>query len=246
MEPLDIKKLNEYVNENITVFHQRRIEGLKKIKLDNLIKKNPYLFRAKNVQTAAEFVEQNLQAFLSSSEEKHFGSFLEDLAVFVASNTCNGHKSGAQGVDLEFNNDDTHYLVSIKSGPAWGNSSQHAQLERDLKNAVARVKQSGLKLKVEAVLGICYGKTRTAYSRGYLKVVGQSFWHLISGDKNLYSDIIEPVGYNARQHNEQFLQERSHVANLLALEFLTRFCDPQSGAIHWFELAKANSQNMPD
>lgn len=33
-------------------------------------------------------------------------------------------KSAAEGVDLEFNKDGKKYLVSIKSGPNWGNSSQ--------------------------------------------------------------------------------------------------------------------------
>lgn len=244
MEHLDIQILNEYVNENITRFHQTRIEGIRKLKLSNLISKNPYLFRAKNVQTASEFVELNLQAFLSSSEEKSFGGFLEDLAIFVAEKTCNGHKSSAQGIDLEFIDDNTHFLISIKSGPRWGNSSQMAQLEKDLKTAVTRVKQSGIKIPIQAVLGICYGKTKTAYSRGYLKVVGQSFWHLISGDENLYSELIEPVGFNAKQHNDAFIQERANVANLLTLEFLNRFCDPHTGAIDWVELTKANSQNL--
>ncbi|MCP4361921.1 MAG: hypothetical protein GY796_28245, partial [Chloroflexi bacterium] len=45
---------------------------------------------------------------------------------------------------------------------------------------------------------------RTSYLRGYLKVVGQNFWYLISENKDLYTDIIEPIGYRAKQHNEAF------------------------------------------
>ncbi len=29
----------------------------------------------------------------------------------------------------------------------------------------------------------------------YLHIGGQSFWHLISGDTNLYIDMVEPLGY---------------------------------------------------
>jgi hypothetical protein len=71
-----------------------------------------------------------------------------------------------------------------------------------LQKAVAKVKQSRFGTNVQAVLGICYGKTKTSYLRGYLKVVGQNFWYLISENEDLYTDIIEPIGYRAKQHND--------------------------------------------
>ena len=128
--------------------------------------------KAKNLTIASDLISSLLDAFLSSSEEPIFGEFLEDLAVYIASTTCNGHKSSAPGVDLEFFNKDTHYIVSIKSGSNWGNSSQQKKLEQDLQNAMVRMKQSKKTGNVQPVLGICYGKTKTVYKRGYLKVVG--------------------------------------------------------------------------
>ena len=175
MKTLSLERVNTYVNENIVEFHQRKIESLEKLTLSKLLRKNPYLFRAKDIRSAGTLMKGLLDAFLSSSEEKLFGDFLENLAVFVAGETCNGRKSSAQGVDLEFEGNGVHYIVSIKSGPNWGNSSQHGKLEQDLKTAVARLKQSKHELNVQPVLGICYGKTRTGYLRGYLKVVGAEF-----------------------------------------------------------------------
>lgn len=176
MKSLDLDSVEEYVNENILDFHERRIESLRKMKLKDLLTKNPYLFRAKNVLTAPDMIAGLLDARLSSSEEKLFGDFLEGLAVFVAEQTSGGHKSTASGVDLEFINRGIHYVVSVKSGPNWGNASQHNDLERDLRAAAARVKQGNRPLHVEPVVGICYGKTRTTFNkrRGYWKVVGQN------------------------------------------------------------------------
>jgi hypothetical protein len=230
------------VNENIVDFHQRKIKSLEELRLKKLLTKNPYLFKAKNVTTAAELVFGLLEAFLSSSEEKLFGDFLEGLAVFVAERTCDGHKSTASGVDLEFINKGVHYVVSVKSGPNWGNSSQQNKLEQDLKNAVARLKQSHRGVNVQAVLGICYGKTRTSYLRSYLKVVGQNFWYLISEDKALYTDIIQPIGYRAREHNEAFLVEKARISNRFTREFIGQFCDA-SDAIDWIKLVEFNSGN---
>lgn len=242
MKPLSLDEVRAFVNENIVDFHRRRIGSLEGLSLDKLLTKNPYLFKAKAISTASELIDELLAAFLSSSEEKLFGDFLENLAVFVAERTCDGHKSTASGVDLEFFNKDIHYIVSIKSGPSWGNSSQQDKLEQDLKTAVARLKQSKRIVNVQPVLGICYGKTKTGYLRGYLKVVGQNFWYLISENKNLYADIVEPIGYKAKEHNVEFLNQRSGIVNLLNGELISRFCD-SSGFIDWPKLVEFNSGN---
>ena len=244
MKPLNRQEVCEYANSNMVHFHQRRIASLEQLSLNRLLRKNPYLFKAKHITTAGELMESLLEAFLSSSEEKHFGDFLEGLALFVAGRTCDGHKSAAQGVDFEFINRGTHYVVSTKSGPNWGNSSQHKRLAQDLRDAVIRVQQSRTALRVQPVLGICYGKTRTGYMKaGYLKVVGQNFWYLISEDKDLYTDIIEPVGYHAKEHNEAFYAERSGVVNRFTGQFIERFCDSR-GAIDWVRLVEFNSGNL--
>lgn len=242
MKSLQIDLVNHFVNENIVDFHTRRIRSLEELRLERLLTKNPYLLRAKNVSTASELITSLLEAFLSSSEEKLFGDFLEGLAVFVAQATCGGYKSSAPGVDLEFENGGLHYLVSVKSGPNWGNSSQQRRLEQDLQDATKRLKQSRHASNVQPTLGICYGRTRTSYLRGYLKVVGQNFWYLISGDKELYKQIIEPVGFRAREHNESFLQEKNQLANRLTKSFLDQYCD-EKGRIDWPKLVEFNSGN---
>jgi hypothetical protein len=243
MNPLDLSVIRNYVNENIVDFHQRKLKSLEELKLDKILTKNPYLFKAKNLNTPQELVEDLLTAFLSSSEEKLFGDFLEGLAVFVAEQTCGGHKSTAQGVDLEFFNNHTHYVVSIKSGPNWGNSSQQDKLEQDLKAAVARLKQSHRNLNVQPILGICYDKTKTSFIRGYMKIVGQNFWHLISENPNLYTDIVEPIGYRAKIHNENFLIEKDKIISRFTIEIGNKFFNPQTGEVDWIKLIQFNSGN---
>lgn len=244
MNPLDLALVRGYVNNHIDDFHQRKLHSLERLNLGLLLKKNPYLFRAKNVTSAGDLIDGLLNAFLSSSEEKLFGDFLEGLAVFVAEETCGGHKSAAQGVDLEFVHRRTHYIVSIKSGPNWGNSSQHRRLAQDLRDAVTRVRQLRGALNVQPVLGICYGKVRTTFTPdGYLKVVGQNFWYLISENPDLYTDIVEPIGYRAKEHNDRFEEGRAALQNKLTGQFIQLFCD-ETGAIDWTRLVQANSMNL--
>jgi len=242
MNSFGMDELCNFVNQNIVDFHQRRISSLENLDLNKLLKKNPYLFKAKNISTANELIINLLDAFLSSSEEKLFGDFLEQLAIFIAEKTYNGHKSSAPGVDLEFFKDNIHYVVSIKSGTNWGNSSQHRKLREDLANSVMRIKQSSYSRNVQSVLGICYGKTKTSFLHGYVKVVGQNFWYLISGTKNLYKDIIEPIGYRAKEHNESFFLEKNRVVNRFTKLFLEHYCD-ELGDINWAKLVEFNSGN---
>ena len=244
MNELNMDEVRQYVNTHIVVFHQARIHCLENLSLNRLLAKNPYLFKAKNILTSEVLITNLLDAFLSSSEEKMFGDFLEGLAVFIAEKTCGGHKSAAQGVDLEIIQDRTHYVISIKSGTNWGNSSQHKKLAQDLQNAVIRVRQLKEGRNIQPVLGICYGKTKTSYhASGYLKVVGQNFWYLISGNKNLYTDIIDPLGYRAKEHNDSCLEQRAQLINRFAGQFFLRFCD-SNGAIDWARLVEMNSGNL--
>ncbi len=243
MEPINLNDIKTFVNKNIVNFHENKLKSLRSINLKKILKsKNPYLFKAKNISVATYLIREILDAYLSSSEEKLFGDFLEELAIFISGKACGGRKSAATGVDLEFLNEGTHHLVSIKSGPNWGNSSQHKKQEQDFQTAVKVLKQSNRKLDVQPVLGICYGRVRTSFVRGYLKVVGQNFWYLISGNENLYTDIIEPLGYRAKQHNEKFKKQKSRLINIFTKNFLEEFC--KDGVIDWVKLVEFNSGNL--
>ncbi len=243
MKPLNLNEVQKYVSENIASFHEARLQALSKLNLKKVLrKKNPYLFKAKNIVKASELVNGILEATLSSSEEKCFGNFLEDLAIFISEKTCGGEKSSATGIDLEFNHENIYYIVSIKSGPNWGNSSQQRKVAEDLVKAMNVKKQSNRRINVQPVLGICYGKTRTSHLRGYMKAVGQNFWYLISENENLYKDIIEPLGYKAKEFNDEFRRKRDILENRFTEELLSDFC--VNHEIDWEKIIEFNSGNL--
>ena len=65
-----IQKITQYVEDNIADFHKARIEKLQKINLKVLLsRKNPYMFKAKNIVTASAMVENIASAYMSSAEE---------------------------------------------------------------------------------------------------------------------------------------------------------------------------------
>jgi hypothetical protein len=206
--------------------------------------KNPYLFKAKNIQSAPELIASILEARLSSSEEGIFGHFLEELAIFIDEMTCGGQKSSSPGIDLEFTRDGIRYVVAIKSGTNWGNKSQYDTLRVNFRNAIKVLRQSSQVREVRAILGSCYGKSKSVDTGEYLKICGQQFWEFISGESRLYIDIIEPIGYEAKKHNDIYLQEKTLTYNRFVRDFTNEFCD-ESGQIDWVKLVSFNSGNMP-
>jgi hypothetical protein len=241
MKSVDIDKIARFVEDNIGRFHESRLRTLQSIDLRKVLtRKNPYLFRAKNVEVASELVTGVLDAYLSSSEEGIFGNFLESLAQFVVSETFRGDKSSTAAMDIDFRRDDVRYIVSVKSGKNWGNSTQHKRLEEDFRKALKVVKQLKGSRRVDAVLGICYGKPETTITdKGYTRIVGQHFWEFISAKETLYTDIIEPLGVKAKEHNQHFLSERARIINIFTRQFTEDFCD--DGRINWKRLVEFNS-----
>lgn len=153
------KDIRDYVAANISGFHQTRLLRLEDLKLKQILKrKNPYLFKAKNILTAEALVRVLLDAHLSSQEETLFGDFLEGLGIYINAKTFGGRKSNAEGIDLEFDRDGIRWLVSIKSGPNWGNSSQINKMRENFKKATRIARTGKSKLDVRAVNGCCYGR----------------------------------------------------------------------------------------
>lgn len=240
MSSLDWVALTSFAEENIAQFHQKRLDNLRLLKLKTILKrKNPYLFKAKNLLTAGSLVETVLDAHLSSQEETLFGDFLEELAIYINAQVYGGKKSSSEGIDLEFDQDGIRYIVSIKSGPNWGNSSQIKKMQDNFSKAQRVLRTGNSKLHVQAVNGCCYGKDRRPDKGVYLKLCGQPFWSFISGDVDLYTKLVEPIGHRAKEKNEHFQKQYAKVINLFAQEFMADFCD--DGEIDWIKLVKFNS-----
>lgn len=243
---ISIKDINDYVEQNIGTFHKKKVESLNKLKLDRVLKrKNPYLFKAKNVQTAHEIVTGIVDAHVSSSEEGIFGDWLEGLAIYINSETLNGWKSGIEGMDLEFDQGGIRYIISIKSGPNWGNSTQHKKLKDYFKVAKRALRTSNSGIIVQPVLGICYGRNRNIDQGEYDRYIGQDFWNFISGRKELYKEIIEPLGFKAKEKTDEYNLEYAKKTNLFVSEFTTKYCS-SDGSINWNKILELNSKSYQE
>lgn len=237
----DVKR---YVENKIGIFHQKRIESLDGLKLTKVLqRKNPYLYKAKHVLTSEQIIRGIVDAHISSNEETIFGDWVEGLAVFINGKVYGGQKSGITGIDLEFDAKGARHIVTIKSGPNWGNSAQIKKMKADFTTAKRALRTSNSQLNVIAVNGCCYGKDNNPDKGDYFKYCGQAFWQFISGNSNLYTDIIEPLGHKAKEKNDEFIESYSQMINKFTREFSNAFCT-NTGGIDWEKLVKFNSKAL--
>lgn len=242
MNAITDAQVTTYVEANIGSFHAKRLQALNKLRLQNLLRrKNPYLFKSKNLTIASDLIHSLLSAHLSSQEEALFGAFIEELAIYAAGIVHGGQKSAATGIDLEFSKGGARYIVSIKSGPNWGNSGQITKMRRDFATAARVIRQGNPNTNVVAVNGCSYGRDSNPDKEGYFKYCGQVFWELITGDSEFYQRIIEPLGHRAKERNQDFATQYGSVVNQMSRQFMDVFCG-EDGSIDWPKLVAFSSK----
>jgi hypothetical protein len=173
--------------------------------------------------------------YLSSIEDKFFDDLMKRVAVFIVNKAAGGYKSDKTGIDLEFYNDENHYLVSIESGLNLRSASNRETLEGDFNKAIAMLEQSDYLGEVQPVLGICFGHSEMPSVWGYQKVVGQGFWYLISENKDLYGQIIEPIQHQALDYDKAMANEKDRKTNDFTKVLLNNFYTSEYG-IDWLKL----------
>lgn len=238
-------EIGVWVAAHVGQFHAKRLESLGAMDLRKLLKrKNLYLFRAKNLLTASAVVATLLDAHLSSQEETLFGDFLESLAIWINHAACDGRKSTATGIDLEFDRNGVRFIVAIKSGPNWGNSGQIREMKANFTSARRILHTGNNRQPIEAVNGCCYGRNRIEDKGTYRKLCGQSFWSFVSGSESLYTDIVVPLAHQAGDHDAAFKREYAKVVNRFTSELIADFC-AADGTLDWNALVQFNSGRYP-
>lgn len=250
---LDMAAIDAYVQEFVVnPFYQTRVLRTKTLTLDALIlKKNPYLFRAKNITLPWNYVQSAFDAFLSSQEETVFGNLMEGLAIFICGAVYGGQKAPTKeypSVDLIFGKNGKNYIVGIKSGPNWGNSDQINRMKTNFKAARQKLLGVGMRPPIIAVNGCMYGRDNVPEKvdvndpeKSYLKLCGQVFWEFVSGDSDLYANLIEPLEKQAKIRGPQFEDLYSRKLTQMSTDFTNRFV--KDGVIDWDMLIKYVSEN---
>ena len=130
----------EAIATSLDNFYTNLISNIDKLNIKKVMKrKNPYLFRAKAMNGAAQIIDAILAAFVSSSEETIFGNvFFEPIATAAAQ----GQKALAEGVDIMVERDNTIYAIAVKSGTSVFNADSRKKQEQNFMAASKLAQQA--------------------------------------------------------------------------------------------------------
>jgi len=220
-------------------FYTSLIAKINSLNIKVVIKrKNPYLLRAKAMNSAAQIVDAILTAFVSSSEETIFGNvFFEPVATAAVQ----GNKALAEGVDIMVEEKHAIYAIAVKSGTSVFNADSRKKQEQNFMAASKLAQQ--VKKRFVPMIGYGYGKKK-ASSRGlrkfYMELDGKDFWTELTGDDEFYIKIIRFMDKLPEKYIEGFTEAYQKAANRLIKEFTMEFC-LDDGGIDWERLITFNS-----
>lgn len=237
----DEEKVVKAIALALETFYGILIEKIDALNIKMVMKrKNPYLYRAKAMQSASEIVESVLTAFVSSSEETIFGNcFFEPIAIAASG----GNKALAEGIDIMIQNSETNTIaaIAVKSGTSVFNADSKKRQEQNFMAASKLAQQA--KARFEAYIGYCYGKKKDS-GRGkpkmYQELAGQKFWTELTGDNEFYKRIIRFMGSMPEKYVNDYKESYNKAANRLIREFSNLFCN-EDGSINWEDLVEFNS-----
>ena len=170
----------------LETFYGTLIEKIDGLNIQKVMKrKNPYLYRAKAMQSATEIVDSVLTAFVSSSEETIFGNcFFAPIAIAASG----GNTALAEGIDIMIQNNETNTIsaIAVKSGPSVFNADSKKRQEQNFTAASKLAQQA--KARYEAYIGYCYGKKKESgkmEKERFLSLkgnhsCGSAFYHAVS------------------------------------------------------------------
>lgn len=237
----DEKEVVQAIATALETFYGTLIEKIDGLNIQKVMKrKNPYLYRAKAMESASEIVESVLTAFVSSSEETIFGNcFFEPIAIAASG----GNKALAEGIDIMIQDNEANVIsaIAVKSGTSVFNADSKKRQEQNFMAAAKLAQQA--KARYEAYIGYCYGKKKEN-GRGkpkmYQELAGKQFWQAITGDEEFYKKIITYMGTMPEQYVSAYKESYSKAANRLVREFSNSFCK-EDGSIDWEQLVEFNS-----
>ena len=242
LEPLntgyDEQRVISAVSKALTEFYDSLTSTLDKVNIDKVLKKkNPYLYRAKGINSASQIVENILSAYVSSSEETVFGNtFFEPIALVVSG----GQKAVTEGVDITVDKDNTIYSIAVKSGTSVFNADSKKRQEENFRSAQKRVQQA--KKVFFPVIGYGYGrkKAKKDNEKIYQELAGKDFWYWLTGDPEFYTKIIRYMGKQPEKYARKFEKSYAEAENRLVRAFTIKYCN-EDGSIDWDALVKFNS-----
>jgi len=218
-------------------FQESRLKIIKKIKLSNIMKKNPYLYAARNFQTSKELVDSILRDLITSSDETIFGDvFFEPLGMEISK----GNVSVGKGTDFSVETNSEIIVYSFKSGSNVQNASATEKQGQEFTETSQRLRKINKPVDNVRIHGYGKSSSKAKSTKPFRQVSGQAAWNELSGCSDFFifmNKIIqeESEKYGAT-YNQEYEKKLSEIINEFDLNFPAK-----NGKINWDAVTEFNS-----
>ncbi|MEA5091502.1 hypothetical protein SDC9_26125 [bioreactor metagenome] len=223
-------RARKFFKEKIAENH---IKNTKKLSSLDIFNVNPFLVKYLANFAFGEATSENIARaliyprILGTSINTSFGSLLQ----IFCNEILTGYASVIPGLDIEFIDsiDGRKKYCQVKAGPNTINKDDVKTILdhfKDIKNIARTNRQTDINPSIDCIVGVFYGeqtKLSTFYKRisqDYSVIVGQEFWHHLTGDENFYFDLANAFAEVAVEMDSRKLIEDT--VQKLALEIEQR------------------------
>lgn len=151
---------------------------------------------------------------LGTSITTSFGTNMQ----YFCNDVLSSFASTTSGIDIEFNDalDGRRKFCQVKAGPQTINKDDITTIKDHFKGVRNLARTNGLPLAItDCIVGVFYG-TSNSLSQFYKKIdedypvlVGQEFWHHLTGDPNFYDDLINAFAEVADEMDSSVLLQNT-------------------------------------
>lgn len=227
-----ISNFKEFFRNEIATNHVKNTAKLVKLKEFNL---NPFLdiYKARFLsgQDDAKSIARALvyPRVLGTSINTSFGTQLQKYC----SQILEGFASTTSGIDIEFIDklDGRRKYCQVKAGPNTINKDDVPTIKGHFDGVRNLARTNNLTIGLnDLIVGVFYGTPKQlsghykTLNKDYPVIVGQEFWHRLTGHKNFYQILSEAMGEIALEYDSSDLVEEVIVA--LAKEVEKTFNKP--------------------
>lgn len=206
---------------------QNHVQNTLKLKNVNEFNINPFLsvylanFLTGNSDPASIAKALVYPRVLGTSITTSFGTHIQTFT----SQVLDAFGSTTSGIDIEFTDqiDRKKKYCQLKAGPNTINRDDVESIAGHFRSVINLARTNSLRIpREDMIVGVIYGETtdlsghykRITREYDFPVIVGQDFWHRLTGDTDFYYDLIAAIGDVAK--DADFAHELEEVIEMLA------------------------------
>jgi len=219
---LDEKLTEMRIKDEVISLQKKRLSILDAVTAQEIMERsNPLFMGISDVEHVLTWVVRNLDNYLAASDQTLVGKMCENIVFNITKQRFRAKRLNNKTFDLMWEEGNIVHVREVKSGKAWGNSSQQESLRSRVKSLKEKYEADGKILDFKLL--ICYGRGDSKRRDGITELRGQSAWEEITSNPDFYLKVQKLCQTDSKKYNDRYRIKRNSAINRL-VEEMSKFC----------------------